>query len=84
MRNQNQCVFVGGVVPVTWLYFNGKNDGTDNILNWATATEQNSNRGLFSPCGTFGGLAGACRLPPWPAVRVAQGCGKQGAAPARD
>ena len=42
--NQNQCVFVGGVVPVTWLYFNGKNEGTDNILNWATATEQNSNR----------------------------------------
>lgn len=42
--NQNQCVFVGGVVPVTWLYFNGKNDGTDNILNWATTTEQNSNR----------------------------------------
>ncbi len=42
--NQNQCVFVGGVVPVTWLYFNGKNEGTDNILNWATATEQNSSR----------------------------------------
>ncbi len=42
--NQNQCVFVGGVVPVTWLYFNGKNEGIDNILNWATASEQNSDR----------------------------------------
>lgn len=40
----NQCAFIGGVVPVTWMYFNGKNQGTDNVLTWATASEQNSNR----------------------------------------
>jgi hypothetical protein len=40
----SKCVVVSGAVPVTWLYFNGKNKGTDNVLTWATATEQNSNR----------------------------------------
>jgi len=35
--------FTGGAsVPVTWLYFKGSNQGKNNSLEWATASEQNS------------------------------------------
>ena len=37
-----QCASIGGPLPVTWLFFNGTNRNTDNILKWATASEQNS------------------------------------------
>ncbi len=37
-----QCASIGGPLPVTWLFFNGTNHNTDNILKWATASEQNS------------------------------------------
>ncbi len=30
------------IVPITWLYFRGKTVAKDNILDWATANEQNS------------------------------------------
>ncbi len=29
-------------LPVTWLYFEGENAGTDHILRWATASEQDN------------------------------------------
>lgn len=29
-------------VPVSWLYFQGKNRGNDNLLEWATANERNT------------------------------------------
>ncbi|MBI5856504.1 MAG: hypothetical protein HZB42_02540 [Sphingobacteriales bacterium] len=32
----------GGALPVTWLYFKGTNLGKDNLLEWATGSEQNS------------------------------------------
>jgi RHS repeat-associated protein len=34
--------FIGAVVPVTWLSFTGKTINKDNVLDWATASEQNS------------------------------------------
>lgn len=37
-----QCASIGGPLPVTWLFFNGTNRNSDNILKWATASEQNS------------------------------------------
>ena len=37
-----KCVFVGATLPVTWLYFKGSNQNKDNLLEWATASEQNS------------------------------------------
>lgn len=37
-----QCSTIGGPLPVTWLYFNGTNEGKNNLLKWATGTEQNS------------------------------------------
>ncbi|MBK8710642.1 MAG: T9SS type A sorting domain-containing protein [Niastella sp.] len=37
-----QCIYVGVALPVTWLYFRGKTVAKDNILDWATANEQNS------------------------------------------
>lgn len=38
-----KSIFVGNnALPVTWLYFNGKTVAKDNILDWATANEQNS------------------------------------------
>ncbi len=37
-----QCSYVGTPLPVTWLYFNGKTVAKDNLLEWATANEQNS------------------------------------------
>ena len=36
------CSSIGTALPVTWLYFNGTNIGKDNLLKWATASEQNS------------------------------------------
>lgn len=37
-----KCVFVGATLPVTWLYFKGTTQHKDNLLEWATASEQNS------------------------------------------
>jgi RHS repeat-associated protein len=37
-----KCTFLGSIIPVTWLYFKGTNQGKDNLLEWATASEQNS------------------------------------------
>ncbi len=38
-----RSTFIGsGTVPVTWLYFKGTTRDKDNILDWATASEQNS------------------------------------------
>ena len=37
-----QCFTLGPSVPVSWLYFRGKTVAKDNILDWATANEQNS------------------------------------------
>jgi hypothetical protein len=36
------CTSIGNPLPVTWLYFNGTNQGKNNLLKWATASEQNS------------------------------------------
>jgi RHS repeat-associated protein len=32
----------GGVLPVSWLYFRGTNQGKDNLLEWATTSEINT------------------------------------------
>ena len=37
-----KCTSIGVTLPVTLLYFNGTNQGTDNLLKWATSSEQNS------------------------------------------
>jgi hypothetical protein len=37
-----KTTFIGESLPITWLYFNGKTINKDNILDWATATEQNT------------------------------------------
>ncbi|MDA3616641.1 RHS repeat-associated core domain-containing protein [Polluticaenibacter yanchengensis] len=38
-----ECVHIQmTVLPVTWLYFTAVNQKTDNLLNWATATEKNT------------------------------------------
>lgn len=34
--------FIGATLPVNWLYFRGTNRNKDNILEWATSSEQNS------------------------------------------
>ena len=39
-QSQNLLVFVGGVLPIELLYFNGVAYPTFNLLKWATATEQ--------------------------------------------
>lgn len=36
------CTSIGNPVPVTWLYFNGTNRDKNNLLKWATTSEQNS------------------------------------------
>ena len=36
-----QSTFVGNVLPTTWLYFNGVNQGNHNLLRWATTHEIN-------------------------------------------
>ncbi|HWR33611.1 MAG TPA: RHS repeat-associated core domain-containing protein [Chitinophagaceae bacterium] len=42
-QGEVRSTFIGsGTVPVTWLYFRGTTLGKDNILDWATASEQNS------------------------------------------
>ncbi|MEP6728202.1 MAG: T9SS type A sorting domain-containing protein [Bacteroidota bacterium] len=35
---------LSSALPVTYAYFNGKNAGTSNVLNWATTVEVNSDR----------------------------------------
>ena len=37
-----KCTYIGPPLPVTWLYFRGKTVAKNNILDWATASEQNS------------------------------------------
>ncbi|MBL0055491.1 MAG: T9SS type A sorting domain-containing protein [Chitinophagaceae bacterium] len=37
-----RCTSIGPPLPVTWLYFKGKTVSKDNLLEWATAYEQNS------------------------------------------
>jgi len=37
-----KSTFIGVALPVTWLYFRGTNRNKDNILEWATANEQNT------------------------------------------
>lgn len=41
-----KSVFVsaGSALPVNWLYFRGNNQGRDNLLEWATASEQNTKK----------------------------------------
>lgn len=36
------CTSIDVPLPVTWLYFNGINQGTNNLLKWATGSEQNT------------------------------------------
>lgn len=36
-----QNTFVGAPLPATWLSFTGINQGSDNLLRWATANERN-------------------------------------------
>lgn len=56
------CTFVGSTLPVTWLYFTGVNQGSDNLLRWATGTEVNAKHFIlersvdaaaFSPVATL-------------------------------
>jgi hypothetical protein len=38
-----KSTFIGsGSLPITWLYFNGATLAKDNLLEWATASEQNN------------------------------------------
>ncbi len=37
-----RSTFIGSVLPISWLYFKGVTKDKDNILDWATASEQNS------------------------------------------
>jgi RHS repeat-associated protein len=37
-----RCTMVSATLPVSWLYFTGANQGNDNLLRWATASEQNT------------------------------------------
>jgi RHS repeat-associated protein len=37
-----RSIYIGSALPVTWLYFRGMNQDKDNLLDWATASEQNS------------------------------------------
>ncbi len=41
-QGEVKCTYLGSPLPVTWLYFRGKTVVKDNILDWATANEQNS------------------------------------------
>ena len=42
-QSEIKCTIVtGAVLPISWLYFRGDNKGRDNLLEWATSTEQNS------------------------------------------
>ena len=40
--NEIKCTSLMNPLPISWLYFNGTNQGKNNLLNWATASEQNS------------------------------------------
>jgi hypothetical protein len=37
-----KCTDLGPTLPITYIYFKGKTVAKDNILDWATANEQNS------------------------------------------
>lgn len=37
-----RSTYVGAILPVSWLYFRGNTQDKNNILEWATATEQNN------------------------------------------
>jgi RHS repeat-associated protein len=37
-----QSTFIGAPLPISWLYFKGKTEGKDNLIEWATINEQNS------------------------------------------
>jgi RHS repeat-associated protein len=38
-----KSTYIGtGALPITWLYFNGATVNKDNLLDWATASEQNN------------------------------------------
>ena len=61
-QGEVKCTYLGSPLPVTWLYFRGKTVVKDNILDWATANEQNSkqfdverslNGTLFGKIGTL-------------------------------
>jgi RHS repeat-associated protein len=42
-QGEVRSTFIGnGSLPVTWLYFKGTNLGNDNLLEWATGSEQNT------------------------------------------
>src|SRR5690606_23464160 len=41
-QGEVQCAGIGGPLPVSWLYFTGKNEDKDNILKWGTASETES------------------------------------------
>jgi len=41
-QNEIKCTYLGPPLPVTWLYFRGKTVSKDNLLDWATASEQNT------------------------------------------
>ncbi len=41
-QGETKCTTIGPPLPVTWLYFRGKTVAKDNVLDWATANEQNS------------------------------------------
>ncbi|MBK8495841.1 MAG: T9SS type A sorting domain-containing protein [Chitinophagaceae bacterium] len=37
-----KCTYLGPPLPVTWLHFRGKTVAKNNLLDWATANEQNT------------------------------------------
>ncbi|MBX9782098.1 MAG: T9SS type A sorting domain-containing protein [Chitinophagaceae bacterium] len=37
-----KSTLLGTALPLTWLYFNGTTKNKNNVLNWATASEQNT------------------------------------------
>ena len=42
-QSEVKCTIVtGAVLPISWLYFRGSNQGKDNLLEWATESEQNN------------------------------------------
>ncbi len=68
--NHIACTFVSTSLPVTWLYFTGINQGTDNLLKWATGTEiqvkefvleRSADAILFEPIATLQPNGGPAR-----------------------
>lgn len=70
-----RSTFIGsGTVPVTWLYFKGITRDKDNILDWATASEQNSkefkverslNGNSFTVVGTVAAAGNSSSITPY-------------------